>query len=1269
MENEKPHLKYAIIVGLAFSITLTLIILRKFIFEPGLVESGDIYFQYKLDQSPLYVWNSFLSSTHIPYHHIIFSWLTPIMEVAASIRLVSASIETLQRLLWSLFFTLISFGSFIAVFKYTRKFFTRLIPCYAAAILASLIYTVNPYVVGIVHWWPNLLSYALLPLFLILIPVALNKPSWRETLKIGLVPTLLLTLNFCSPGAALNTSLFIFFLIAIELIFRIRKDFIGFLLRCIILFIEIVGLAILLNSYSIFPFLLVKEEFAWGGQNIPLQVEGLYGEGGANIELLDAFRLWKWSVTEEITFNTRSLLTLVVPVIALFAIIVYTVKLVLPRRFNSLKKIDKKTLVTITLLILLALFLAKGVNEPFGDFYIWLVFSTPFSWLFEHSEVWIRYLCLAYSFLCSFLLAQLVDIIYKPVSNRKYLFTVLKEKYRVPPHIHWYVSKIWNAKAAIILTVIIIFSITVRTEDIQAYPSGLFLGTANNYLRPSTLPQPYYDVNDWLSLQSGEFRTIWLPISGSPIWWENSGAPPHPIGDWASSRPIATTNHPTQKDYMKFTLSHGEDKEIFADLLGIFSVKYIIFHDDTKERSIYQVLKDNPGLIQVYNNEFLYVFENKDFQPYVRALNQNILCIGNTRVLELSSIISTFNKSDLSIVFSEQLPRLGIDTLQYLRSTDLLLFYNKPFIDLLFNSLSDSHIYVPSNYMGINTEWRVENRRDLMNYEFDYGKGYVYSLEKRPFSFEIEVKEADQYEMWVRVLGSQRVTILIDDYTNTEVSTPLDPNSFTWVKLGETNLNEGKHSLTLTNEAGWGNLNLFAIVPSEELEEKRKETLEYINQINLRTVNIFDKNVIEWKKAYQSSFEEQFTDLAVGKPLWPFHGNWTISDYNGNKILSQLNDTIQNTWIEIGENQTIGDGFFEIDIQLTSQTTEPLNPITINVIREQSDYHSYIFSYTDQNAKLNIWKSNEGNLIKLGEADFSMEKDLWYTWRLEFQGPRISLHLNNTLYIDTIDNLPAYVYSEGKMYFGTSTAKVNFDNIRYYEPIQFLQIDMPKDSEYIIAVRTSEDIPNIDLSIQVDGKEYVMKYNNNSYDSDWEHTIPINLTQGQHEIEFLPQFGVGIDQFIVFSISNNEMSMTVDEIFTEEPMNTIIEYERPEAEKWTVNVNTSEPFILAFSETYHSLWSAYTEDLEYQHFPLDSQINGFFINKTGNFEIKIEFSMGEAHYYGEAISTLTLLFIGISYILLEDKSRRKITRLFKKIAVEIRNIRSERVTSEDIINK
>ena len=184
-----------------------------------------------------------------------------------------------------------------------------------------------------------------------------------------------------------------------------------------------------------------------------------------------------------------------------------------------------------------------------------------------------------------------------------------------------------------------------------------------------------------------------------------------------------------------------------------------------------------------------------------------------------------------------------------------------------------------------------------------------------------------------------------------------------------------------------------------------------------------------------------------------------------------------------------------------------------------------------------------------------------------------------------------------------------------------------------------------------------MKHETTSaYDPDWRYTIPIILTKGQHHIDILPEPNVRIKQLIIFSTLTNEESMTIDDLFLKDSINPIVEFKRLEAEKWTVNINTSKPFILAFSETYHSLWRAYTDDREYQHFPLDTQLNGFIINKTGNFEITIEFIMGEAHHYGETISILTLLIVGISYLFLEDKSRIRIFKLFKKIVMEIRKI-------------
>jgi hypothetical protein len=591
---------------------------------------------------------------------------------------------------------------------------------------------------------------------------------------------------------------------------------------------------------------------------------------------------------------------------------------------------------------------------------------------------------------------------------------------------------IWEAKLALSLIMLTIFAVAVRTDTIAAYTSGLFLGTANNLLIPSTIPQPYYTVNDWLTMQSDEFRTMWLPIEGRLSWWRTSGPLHHPIGDWASSRPIATTNHPTQQDYMTFTLSYLQQESTFAELLGLFNVKYIINHldvEDSEDELLYESLTKNALLPQVYQNDFLYIFENEHYQPYVRAITQPVLAVGNLRVLDLTSMIPTFNLSNSAVIFAEQLPGLGMEVLNAISENTMLLFYNTPFNDLLFNSLSSKYIYTPTNYLRSNYHWRVEDRREVMNFAFDYGKGYVYSLEKRPFSFEIEIQQPHRYEVWARVLGTQGFTVSIGEYTNTEISTPLDPNGFTWVKLGETELPEGIHEITLINEKGWGNLNLLAIVPPEELNKTRANTLDALLQGKIRMVHFFDDQVLGWTKGYQIQYHEPFTASTEEAPRSQFYGNWTIRSDNGNKILSQVNDTLQNTWIEVAENYTMGDGFFELDVRLASRDTDPLWPIAITIIREHEDYHSYIMSYTVQNSKLTMWKSVEGDLFKLGETDCSIETDQWYTWRLGFENAQIRLYLNNTLYINTVDTIPPYVYPTGTLYLSTSTAQVDFDNV------------------------------------------------------------------------------------------------------------------------------------------------------------------------------------------------------------------------------------------------
>jgi len=54
--------------------------------------------------------------------------------------------------------------------------------------------------------------------------------------------------------------------------------------------------------------------------------------------------------------------------------------------------------------------------------------------------------------------------------------------------------------------------------------------------------------------------------------------------------------------------------------------KYAVYHDDTLDREVYQQflanLAETDDLTQVYNQDYIYIFENNDYQPYVQIQNR-----------------------------------------------------------------------------------------------------------------------------------------------------------------------------------------------------------------------------------------------------------------------------------------------------------------------------------------------------------------------------------------------------------------------------------------------------------------------------------------------------------------------------------------------------------------------------------------------------------------------------------------------------------------------
>ena len=108
--------------------------------------------------------------------------------------------------------------------------------------------------------------------------------------------------------------------------------------------------------------------------------------------------------------------------------------------------------------------------------------------------------------------------------------------------------------------------------------------------------------------------------------------------------------------------------------------------------------------------------------------------------------------------------------------------------------------------------------------------------------------------------------------------------------------------------------------------------------------------------------------------------------------------------------------------------------------------------------------------------------------------------------------------------------------------------------------------------------------------------------------------------------------------------------------KYVIHVDTSQPFFLVFSESYHKNWVAYTNGEQVpgeRHFVANGYANAWFINKTGSYDIDLEFWPQKLFYIGSATS-ITALIICTLYI-----SKNKMKTIYKRYIKKNKNQTSQ----------
>ena len=209
-------------------------------------------------------------------------------------------------------------------------------------------------------------------------------------------------------------------------------------------------------------------------------------------------------------------------------------------------------------------------------------------------------------------------------------------------------------------------------------------------------------------------------------------------------------------------------------------------------------------------------------------------------------------------------------------------------------------------------------------------------------------------------------------------------------------------------------------------------------------------------------------------------------------------------------------------------------------------------------------------------------------------------------------------------------------------------IYIPKDGRYMVAVRVVVGPDYGDLKVLVNGNPYFINCSTPSSELKWYEIGPISLNASNTTITISGNGELAFDEMIIYSLKEGENRVPLSSIFKYDPFFSVqsVSCIKIDPTKYIARIKAEEPFYLVFSDTYHPLWRAYVDGKETSSVPVYSFINGFYINKTGKFEVTIEFTGQRYAYIGVGISSLSWL-AALVYLGLRWTKRWKLS-IFKK---------------------
>jgi hypothetical protein len=239
---------------------------------------------------------------------------------------------------------------------------------------------------------------------------------------------------------------------------------------------------------------------------------------------------------------------------------------------------------------------------------------------------------------------------------------------------------------------------------------------------------------------------------------------------------------------------------------------------------------------------------------------------------------------------------------------------------------------------------------------------------------------------------------------------------------------------------------------------------------------------------------------------------------------------------------------------------------------------------------------------------------------------------SDRVYIDTIVIIPSFELDELSYKIKGKISGSNSEKIYLYDSDQYMARSENKDigqifsgefeifesGDYLLRIYTSDNLSMRSLAIDDIDLDH---FNESDYG------INVKITKGFHNLTYIVPNSINKTSIFIYFIKNN----------LNNPQNynnkTQINFKESAPNRFEISFdkkgenNIRNP-ILVFTDTYSPSWKLYSSNGEYNHLPVNYQMNGFLINDTRlNNKYILEYNVSDLRKIGILFTTIPFLVL------------------------------------------